>query len=138
MLPVKFFSMNEDNPPYRKVQAHADSVCGHHYLGLTLRENAYLPAPDLRGKTSVDDADLKAAPFQAGCDIQHHSLREDDQRIAFPDIFRKGERLFLADQLCLSLISVRLESVSAQGDQMGDDLLGGGTHAYMNLVGLCA
>ena len=138
MLAVKLLRMNEDNSPYGKVQAHADSVCGHHNLGLALCEYAYLSAPDFGRKTSIDDTDLKSPPFQTGGDIQHHPLCEDNQRIPFPDIFRKGKRLFLAEQLCLSLIPVSLKGISAQGNQMGDNFFRGWTHAYMNFVGLCA
>ncbi len=138
VLSVELAGLHEHDPPHRQVQTHADGVRGHHDACLPLGEKLNLPAPDLRGKASVDHADLDAAALQPPGDVQHHPFGEHNQGIPFLHVIGEGKGLILAEQSCLALISVHLEGIPAQGDQVGDDLLCRSAHADMDFLRLHA
>ena len=101
-------------------------------------KQADLPAADLRGQASVDDAGADAVSLQPARDIQNGPFGEHDQGVPFLHILRETDGNRLAHQRGFSLVAVNLPGILTQGDQMGDYLLGGGAHAYVDFLRLYA
>ena len=138
MAAVKFVRLNENDPFHGEVQPHADGIGGDHHFRLVAGKQAYLPAADLRRKASVDDTGTDAVSLQPSRDIQNGTFGEHDQGVPLLYILREADGDRLAHQRGFAFITVNFAGIPTQGNQVGDYLFGGGTHAYMDLLCLHA
>ena len=103
-LSVKFFCLHENNPFYRKIKSHSNSIRRNYYFCFPTGEKRHLTSSDFWRQTSIDHAAFHSLLFQPSSYIQHRFLGKNHQRISFFHILWKRKRVFLKFQFRFPLI----------------------------------